>query len=161
MISENLHSGQEFYMTTGRTGHVKYQLYEQSQTLLKFDYSDWPWPWPDGWLSPGPFTFPFWLFSHQEYFSRRFLTGPWWMWNAAMTTIGAERLETAQLSWKISLLNFLISGDYHHNHHHHRHHHNHHHHHHHHHDNWGGEIKNCSAVMKNQLAEFSDLRWLS
>ena len=26
-------------------------------------------------------------------------------------------------------------------------------------DNWGGEIRNCSAVMKNQLAKFSDLRW--
>ena len=25
-------------------------------------------------------------------------------------------------------------------------------------DNWGGEIRNCSAVMKNQLAKFSDLR---
>ena len=25
-------------------------------------------------------------------------------------------------------------------------------------DNWGGEIRNCTAVMKNQLAKFSDLR---
>jgi runt-related transcription factor len=27
-------------------------------------------------------------------------------------------------------------------------------------DNWGGEIRNCSAVMKNQLAKFSDLRFV-
>ena len=26
MFSENLHSGQEFYMTTGRTGRAKYQF---------------------------------------------------------------------------------------------------------------------------------------
>jgi len=27
-------------------------------------------------------------------------------------------------------------------------------------DNWGGEIRNCTAVMKNQLAKFSDLRFV-
>ena len=27
-------------------------------------------------------------------------------------------------------------------------------------DNWGGEIRNCTAVMKNQVAKFNDLRFV-